>query len=92
MGHVIVLVLAGAAVGFVFGYAVRAAISRRRRAVARRRSQMIPDQGSTPSLVPPNNPYAAAQSDRGHHSDAPVVPDQSPVPYSNVVRRRGLKN
>ena len=91
MDFTIVLVLVGAAVGFVLGYAVRALISQRRRAAARHRRQIVSDQRGTAGLIAPNSTTATNQPHRDQHADASVVPDQSPVPFPSRVQKQQLK-
>jgi hypothetical protein len=74
----VVLVLVASAVGFVLGYAVRGVISRHRK--VRRRSEPVLDHGRAVSLVPPKGTSATRQFHHEQQPDAPVVPDQSPVP------------
>jgi hypothetical protein len=91
MGLVVVLILAATAVGFALGYAVRASISQRRRAAARSRRQIVSDQRGAAGLIAPNGTTATGQFHDGQHSDASVVPDQSPVLYPNRVQKQELK-
>jgi hypothetical protein len=90
MGVIVALVLAATVVGFALGYAVRASISRRRRAAARRR-QIVSDQRGAAGLIGPNGTPAMNQLHDGQHSDASVVPDQSPVPYPSRIQKQQLK-
>ena len=91
MGLTIVLVLVGAAVGFVLGYAVRASISLRRRAVARRRRRIVSDQRGAAGLIAPSGATATNQPHHDQHADASVVPDQSPVPFPGRAQKQQLK-
>jgi hypothetical protein len=91
MGLVVALVLAATVIGFALGYAVRASISQRRRAAARHRRQIVSDQRGAAGLIAPNSTTATNQPHHDQHSDASVVPDQSPVPFPSRVQKQQLK-